>query len=320
MMGFDRAIHRATEVSPKNQAGIMPVRNKQTYLDVSDYSVSQQDWSVHTNQFGSGRFKATHEMLRIGQITIARERINMAVTQDTSSPRDQLCLLFPRQSHHGWRVNAHYESEAVVAMRRGGTELLIQQSGESEIINVELPLKLAGTENRSPSVESRPISPYDVQLVDWLNCLLAQDEPMTIEMAEALEDILFMRLMHCQHLFHSTVRMNLTRPALVDLLKKIEHHLKNDDQQPSNLAALAQALQTTPAEITSALQRAYGYKADYWFRIRRLNGARQALIRAKHKNAVTGTATQWGFFHLGRFSMEYKALFGEGPNETLRSR
>lgn len=319
-MGIDRAIHQETEPSPKNQADIMPVRRNHTYLDVGDYSVSQQDWSVHANQFGAGAFKATREVLALGQITIIRERINTAVTQDTTSPRDHLCLLFPRQSRHGWRVNAHHENDPVVAMRRGGTELLIQQSGESEIINIELPLKLAGTDYGRPIVESRPISPYDAQLLDWLNCLLAQDSPMTAEMAETLEDILFLRVMQCHQMFQSADVMNLTRPALVDLLKKIEHRLNSDDEQPSNLAALAHSLQTTPAEITSALQKAYGYKAEHWFRIRRLNGARQDLIRSKNKNAVTGTATQWGFFHLGRFSMEYKALFGEGPQETLLAR
>jgi AraC-like DNA-binding protein len=35
---------------------------------------------------------------------------------------------------------------------------------------------------------------------------------------------------------------------------------------------------------------------------------------------VTEVALEYGFSHLGRFSSEYKQLFGESPSETLRSR
>ena len=33
---------------------------------------------------------------------------------------------------------------------------------------------------------------------------------------------------------------------------------------------------------------------------------------------ISDIAMRWGFLHLGRFSEEYRQLFGECPSDTLR--
>jgi AraC-like DNA-binding protein len=41
------------------------------------------------------------------------------------------------------------------------------------------------------------------------------------------------------------------------------------------------------------------------------------LVRAQPEESVTEIAMQWGFTHMGRFSIEYRQRFGERPSETL---
>ena len=50
----------------------------------------------------------------------------------------------------------------------------------------------------------------------------------------------------------------------------------------------------------------------------RLQRVRQALMRSDDTASVTDIALKWGFNHLGRFAIEYRALFGESPLETSR--
>jgi AraC-like DNA-binding protein len=52
--------------------------------------------------------------------------------------------------------------------------------------------------------------------------------------------------------------------------------------------------------------------------LRRMHLARRALHQAAPDTTVTDVATEFGFWELGRFAVEYKALFGEAPSETLR--
>jgi transcriptional regulator GlxA family with amidase domain len=44
----------------------------------------------------------------------------------------------------------------------------------------------------------------------------------------------------------------------------------------------------------------------------------EALLQAGPQDSVTTLAVQWGFCHLGRFSVEYRKRYGEMPSETLR--
>jgi AraC-like DNA-binding protein len=47
---------------------------------------------------------------------------------------------------------------------------------------------------------------------------------------------------------------------------------------------------------------------------------RRVLLQADpSKSTVTRIVTDHGFWELGRFSVSYRALFGESPSETLRS-
>jgi AraC-like DNA-binding protein len=50
----------------------------------------------------------------------------------------------------------------------------------------------------------------------------------------------------------------------------------------------------------------------------RMTEAREALLSPGAASTVTEIAMHYGFFELGRFSVEYRMLFGESPSVTLR--
>jgi len=58
---------------------------------------------------------------------------------------------------------------------------------------------------------------------------------------------------------------------------------------------------------------------DYLKRLR-LNGVHRALRSAnKAGTRIIDVATAWGFWHMGHFASDYRAMFGESPSQTLLS-
>ena len=61
-----------------------------------------------------------------------------------------------------------------------------------------------------------------------------------------------------------------------------------------------------------------GVSPQTYIRNQRLHGVRRALLVAEPDfGAIKQTALDWGFWHMGHFSENYRELFGETPGKTL---
>ncbi|CAN7374644.1 helix-turn-helix domain-containing protein [Variovorax sp. LjRoot290] len=77
-------------------------------------------------------------------------------------------------------------------------------------------------------------------------------------------------------------------------------------------------LHLTPRTLRNHFRSVVGESPVEFLRAVRLNACRRKLRLPQAASTVQDVAAQWGFFHMGRFSQEYKAMFGELPSETLR--
>ncbi|WP_244139373.1 helix-turn-helix transcriptional regulator [Burkholderia vietnamiensis] len=50
----------------------------------------------------------------------------------------------------------------------------------------------------------------------------------------------------------------------------------------------------------------------------RLEAVRREILEDRSAGNLSSIALSWGLSHLGRFSSDYKALFGETPSETVK--
>jgi AraC family ethanolamine operon transcriptional activator len=74
-------------------------------------------------------------------------------------------------------------------------------------------------------------------------------------------------------------------------------------------------LRGAAAPVAAGFKTYTGMSPAQWLRLRRLNGARRELLSSA-QTTVAEVAMNWSFWHLGRFSSSYRALFKELPSET----
>lgn len=100
-----------------------------------------------------------------------------------------------------------------------------------------------------------------------------------------------------------------------DAEKILRGHL-ND---PITIAALSQTVGVSERTLRNAFADVHRESPKRYFLKQRLQSVRQVLSDAGNTVAtVTAVATDYGFYELGRFALQYRALFGESPSETLR--
>ena len=101
-------------------------------------------------------------------------------------------------------------------------------------------------------------------------------------------------------------------------LARLAHrYLLDHVQENVSLLELCEALDANERTLLLGFAETYGTAPIAYLRGVRLNGAMRAL-RSGRGATVTEVASEWGFFHFGRFSAEYRRAFGETPRDTLQ--
>jgi AraC-like DNA-binding protein len=104
-----------------------------------------------------------------------------------------------------------------------------------------------------------------------------------------------------------------------EIVRRAEHFVREHIGEPISIARLSTVVGVSERSLRNAFYDVYTTSPKRYLKIRQLHRARHALRAADGGLAtVTTVATFHGFFELGRFAGEYKALFGETPSQTLQ--
>ena len=106
-------------------------------------------------------------------------------------------------------------------------------------------------------------------------------------------------------------------PAAITVSRALE--LARSISGPVCISDLCMVLNVNPRTLHKAFIKIMGMPPYQFFQKRRLSQAYQMLLNTDPREfSVTDIAMRLGFSELGRFSVQYRGLFGESPSETRR--
>jgi transcriptional regulator GlxA family with amidase domain len=132
-----------------------------------------------------------------------------------------------------------------------------------------------------------------------------------------LQQFIFTALLVSHPHNYSAALQRLERPIAPRDVKRAIDYIHAHVDAPITLADIVQASGVPGRTLFKHFNDCRGQSPMRYLRNVRLDNARETLRRADSGARVTEIATQWGFTHMGRFSVEYRLRFGESPSETL---
>lgn len=88
--------------------------------------------------------------------------------------------------------------------------------------------------------------------------------------------------------------------------------------EPVTVAELCAQFHISRRMLNYCFEEVLSISPLQYLRALRLNAVRRELRSAQADRSIQDIACQWGFWHLSRFSAEYRELFGELPSATRR--
>lgn len=92
---------------------------------------------------------------------------------------------------------------------------------------------------------------------------------------------------------------------------------ESDYKTPVTVAELCEKVYVSRRTLQYTFQACCGMSPKQFIHVVRLNQIRRVFQHPDETRTVSDIAFEFGFFHLGQFSHDYKKLFGETPAQTL---
>lgn len=303
-----------------------------TFTDPDDFRVNLPGRLIDLVLTGSEHFRSRLVWLGMTQLNIAQVEESASRIAFLALPDDSIFISFPLCSDPPMTWNGEAVRAGQLVLHSAGDHFHQRITGITRWGMAWLPRTalmahgraLLGAELALPIMKIVQAPSHAVARFRRLHaeaCRLAEGKPDMAshpEVTRALEQELIHALVHSMTV-SAPQPADLKRHQHADVMGRFEHALTSSSDRPLPMAELSAAAGVPERTLRMRCTEFLGMSPLAYARLRRLNMARRALLRADSETkSVASVARRFGFSELGRFAATYRAAFGEAPSSTLR--
>ncbi len=300
-----------------------------------DYSMLGATAARHM-QLGSGQLRASIDRLRFNKLAMRVTEFSTAVRVTVEPPRDMITLGFVLQADEPFLIAGRRFRVDMMTVFGAGQVSEVRYPAGSRSVTLVVPSavyerELAGTPMHDAlgSADANP----QIQ-VTGANAARLRDTIAAVEALAARDPGLWLDgqwTANAERALLEAFFRPIGDPAAVKvgssdrsraartIVREVEARLDADPTSLPSMPALCAHLRISRRTLERAFHDLLGVSPAHHLRVRSLNAVREALLQCQPEpGIVTRIAIDNGFWHFGRFSQSYRALFGERPIDTLR--
>lgn len=312
----------------------MPSSAVRTFDDPNDYAASIRGSKTELTALSSGKFTGTIIRVDFNHLWMQRASENMPRILHSANSDNRAIISFATQPGPGL-IRSGVEVRSDRLARIGKDHSYFQRSSNAlSWAGMSLPVDvmysagvaIAGCDLTPPSqdliVAPGEASMAKLQRLHAAAGDLAEHAPEIItntEAARGLEQALMHAMVDCISQQDRSPDTSAQRRH-EKIMRRFHRAISEHEEEAIYIPDLCAIVGVPERTLRLCCHESFGMGPKRYLMLRRMDLARRALRNAdRAKTTVTEVAANLGFWNFGRFSLEYKALYGESPSTTLRS-
>ncbi|WP_426117224.1 helix-turn-helix domain-containing protein [Pseudomonas sp. DSP3-2-2] len=297
--------------------------------DPDEHASHLSGWRLSYDQLSHGRFEGELDEFRSDKIQMVRDRSNQAMTKKGAGAEGTIAFCVTLKNHDDVYCSGHQITEPCVMVAHSDN---MPELKVPEIVDI---LLVAINQGSLQHTLERQGSSF--RITDFPTCYpigdslawhelkllvteLARASPSGNELQQKTirSDISDTVIMHLIDLVTSDETLSLKPTARKRTVDRACEYAMSHLDEPFSILDLCNSIGASRRKLQYCFQNALGINAVAYLRALRLNSVRRELRESSTTQAIQIVAERWGFWHIGRFSVDYHSMFGERPSKTLR--
>ncbi|WP_053214032.1 helix-turn-helix domain-containing protein [Pseudomonas sp. Q12-87] len=313
-----------------NNDNMPPPINRFRTADIDEHARNMGGWQVSYDQLTPGRFEGELVEFRSDWMQLVRDRSNQALTKQGTAWEGAITFSVPLSASGPVFCCGHPIIEPSLLVARGHNLPELRTPQHLDLLGV------AVDERALEHVLERQGSRF--RITDLPRCYRLADSSLPAELAALFDELEGGERGRDSLLGYESIRRGLRDTVMLQLLELVapdeapplnptarkrmvdrarEYALGHVDE-PLSILDLCNHIGASRRKLQYCFQETLGINPVAYLRALRLNAVRRELRRGDQAHGVQEVAARWGFWHLSRFSSDYRVLFGETPSQTLR--